>query len=353
MSSLDIYMKNVQRKRDEIASLRKDRLRYVNEVANQSNKIISAKRGMSNTKSQSTISSKIREIERAEKSKNDAEKKIADYDKKISQKESELFREEKKYDDEKLREDKKKLLEDKKRMNQVNSILTQHSNIQQDLLTDLRKLKKAKEKINILFLASNPHITYIEDNHIKEQQKLDLEKEAREIEDAIKKSLNRDSINFQTKWATRTTDIFQAINEVQPTIIHFSGHGTENGELVFQDNMDNPKIVSNEAISETISAISDDVRLIVFNNCFSSTQAKLIVNSVEATIGMNKTIGDNAAITFASQLYSAIGFGLSIDVAFKQARAQLILEGINEQDTPELYVKDEINAGDIILVKNH
>lgn len=351
MSILDIYMGNIQRKKNEISSLKKDRLRYVNEVSNQSNKIVSAKRNLTSTKSQSTINSKLREIEKAEKNKSDAEKKIAEYDKKISQKETELFREEKKYDTEKVKELKRKLLEERKREVEVNSMLAQHANTQRDLLKEINILKESKEKINILFLASNPNIKYISEDKILEQQKLDLDKEAREIEESIKKSLNRDSINFQTKWAIRTTDIFQYINEVNPTIIHFSGHGTENGELVFQDNMDNPKIVSNEAISEMISATSDEVRLIVFNNCFSSIQANLIVNSVEATIGMNKAIGDNAAITFASQLYSSIGFGLSIDVAFKQAKAQLILEGINEQDTPELYVKEGISSKDIILVK--
>ena len=79
---------------------------------------------------------------------------------------------------------------------------------------------------------------------------LDLDKEAREIKEAISKSLNRDSIDFQTRWATRVQDLFQAINETNPTMIHFSGHGTTNGELVFQDNVDKPKKVSNEAIAE-------------------------------------------------------------------------------------------------------
>ena len=37
---------------------------------------------------------------------------------------------------------------------------------------------------------------------LKEKQKLDLDKEAREIKEAISKSLNRDSIDFQTRWAT-------------------------------------------------------------------------------------------------------------------------------------------------------
>ena len=91
--------------------------------------------------------------------------------------------------------------------------------------------------------------------------------------------------------------------------------------------------------------------MIVFNNCFSSTQAKIIVDKVEATIGMNASIGDEAAIIFSSQLYSAIGFGMSLEKAFGQARARLMAEVTLEENTPQLYVKDGFEAKDIILVK--
>ena len=82
---------------------------------------------------------------------------------------------------------------------------------------------------------------YADDGNSVQQQKLKLEKEAREIHESIQKSLKRDSISFETRWATRVTDLLQFINEVNPTILHFSGHGTSDGKLVFQDNNDKPK----------------------------------------------------------------------------------------------------------------
>ena len=234
----------------------------------------------------------------------------------------------------------------------INNTIKDINNRQNILQNEIKKLKESKSKIVILFLASNPKLKYRDENGFEwQQQKLDLDKEAREIKEAITKSLNRDSIDFQTRWATRVQDLFQAINETNPTIIHFSGHGTENGELVFQDNADNPKMVSNETIAEMISASSDDIRMLVFNNCFSASQAEMIVDKVEATIGMNTSIGDNSAILFSSQLYSAIGFGLSLEKAFGQAKARLMLEDTNEENTPEIFVKDGFKAEDIIFVK--
>lgn len=101
-----------------------------------------------------------------------------------------------------------------------------------------------------------------------------------------------------------------------------------------------------------INASSDEVRLVVFNNCFSSAIAKGVVKNIESAIGMNISIGDNAAIQFASQLYSSIGFGLSLERAFNQAIISLKLEGIAEDKTPQLYTNENFNASDIYLVKN-
>ena len=338
MSFIDIYSNNVKRKKEEISRLKKERTRYVGILSDCSSKIVRAKQQIGNTKSQSIIKSKINEISREEKKKSDAEKTISNYDKKIATKEKELYNEEIKL----LREQEKeaKIQEQKRKesMNSLSSIIETQRLAQLELTNEVRKLREAKDKINILFIGANPTLN------------LNLEKEAREIRESIIKSLNRDSINFETRWATRTTDLFQCINEVNPTIIHFSGHGTKNGELVFQDNNDNPKIVSREAITEMINASTDDVRLVVFNNCFSSTIAESVVENIEAAIGMSVSIGDNAAIQFASQLYSAIGFGLSLDKAFNQAVISLKIENIEEDKTPQLYVNENFSAKDIYLV---
>ncbi len=345
MSLIDTYRNNIKRKKDEEIRLNNEKTKYLSDKANKNSRIISAKQAIGRIKSQSTIKSKIREIERYEKEMQVVEKKIADIDKKIVRKSKEIIDEEKKLQREELKEE-------KRNSERLNSKIQDFGSKQEFLQNEVNKLKESKKKIVILFLASNPKCTYIDDNgEIKEQQKLDLDKEAREIKEAISKSLNRDSIDFQTRWATRVQDLFQAINETSPTIIHFSGHGTTNGELVFQDNADKPKKVSNEAIAEMIAASSDDIRMLVFNNCFSSIQAETIVDKVEATIGMNTTIGDNSAIIFASQLYSAIGFGQSLDKAYAQAKAMLMLEDTKEQNTPELFVKEGFEAKDIIFVK--
>ena len=132
--------------------------------------------------------------------------------------------------------------------------------------------------------------------------------------------------------------------------MHFSGHGTSDGKLVFQDNNDKPKLLNMETLVELINASSDSLRLVVLNNCYSSLISEKIIDNIEASIGMNNSIGDDAAIVFASQLYSSIGFGLSLEKSYQQAIVALKLYDIPEDETPKLFVSDGIEAKEIYLV---
>ncbi len=231
--------------------------------------------------------------------------------------------------------------ESEKQMRQINTALSNHSKIQSEMQRTLVDLKSIPEKVTVLFMASNPI----------NSKSLRLDEEARSIQEMIRKAEHRDSVKFETRWATRPIDILQAINELNPAIIHFSGHGSETDELVLQDADGNAKLVSKEAIVQTMMTSSDKIRLVFFNTCFSDGQAKAVVKYVESAIGMNTSIGDYAARVFSAQFYSAISFGLSLEKAFNQGKSALMLEGIPEEETPELYVKKGLSADDIIIVR--
>ena len=76
-----------------------------------------------------------------------------------------------------------------------------------------------------------------------------------------------------------------------------------------------------------------------------------IRDSIEGAIGMKDSVGDEAARVFATQFYSAIGFGKSVAVAFEQAKAALLLEDIREEEIPELFLQDGVEAENFILVE--
>lgn len=345
---MDSYRTNITRKKQEIAKLSSDRAKETGKIPGLKKKIISANEAIKRTKSQSTIKSKLNEIQRVEKELADIDKKVANIDSKIAKKSKEISNEEKKLSREEEKAEKKKIAEEKKmsqesekQMRQINTALNNHSKVQMEMQRTLIDLKSIPEKVTVLFMASNPI----------NSKALKLDEEARLIQEMIRKAEYRDSVKFETRWATRPMDILQAINELNPAIIHFSGHGSETNELVLQDSDGNAKLVSKEAIVQTMMTSSDKIRLVFFNICFSDEQAKAVVKHVESAIGMNTSIGDYAARVFSAQFYSGISFGLSLEKAFNQAKSALMLEGIPEENTPKLYVKAGLSADDIIIVR--
>jgi hypothetical protein len=200
--------------------------------------------------------------------------------------------------------------------------------------------KAAPTKVRILFLAANPVTT----------NALQLDREAREIEEKLRGTRERDKLELVTKWALRADDLQQYLLEYQPHIVHFSGHGSDTNELILEDKNGKPKPLSQAALLALFRALKDNIRLAVLNACFSQAQAIAITETIDCAIGMNKAIGDQAAITFAASLYRAIGFGRSVQTAFDLGRASLLAEGIPEDTTPVLLANARVDLSAMVLV---
>ncbi len=349
MSLVDIYRRNVSRKREEIVKLQKEKAKEQEKIASLSKKIHSASTAISKTRNASTIKSKLNEIERHQKNKANAENKFAEIENKIAKKHKELNDEQKKVSKEEEKELKKRnraalkqTRQQAAQIREINSTITKHDFLHEETQKTLVQLQTLPEKIVVLFLASNP---------TDQKHQLRLDEEARSITEMIRKTEYRDSIEFETRWAIRPEDIFQAINELNPVVIHFSGHGSERDEIALLKPDGTTKLVGLDAIIQTLMVYSDDIRLVFFNTCHSHNQARVVTEHVEAAIGMNTSIGDEAARIFSSQFYSALGFGSSLQKAFNQAKARLMMENITEENIPELFVQDGYSPEHIVIVR--
>ena len=158
------------------------------------------------------------------------------------------------------------------------------------------------DKIKVLFLAANPAGT----------PPLRLDEEIRQITAKVRAAEYRDSLELVSRWAVRPDDLLQALLEVKPHVVHFSGHGSSTSELILLDDLGDPKPVSQAALVHLFRTLKDDVRVVVLNACTSRPQAEALAETVECTVGMNRPIGDSAAIVFAASFYRALGFGRSV-----------------------------------------
>lgn len=339
--SLESENNAVLRLRKELTKLKSELAKVQNDIASLNKKKASAETTLKKTKSTSTAKSKLNEIERYTQSLVSLSKKVGDIQGKIGKKEYDLVNAQKKFEITKKREEEKLQKESQQKLNIVKQEIQNQKTNQVLLQQEIMKLTEISSEITVLFLASNPSDT----------NALRLDEEARAIQNKVRLSEYRDTLKFETRWAVRTSDLFQAINETNPTVIHFSGHGSSNGELILQNPDGTAKFITPEAISQAIATVSDNVKLVFFNACHSESQAKNIVNYIDVAIGMSDSIRDDTACIFAAQFYSSLGFGLSIEQAFNQARAELILESVPGEDIPQLYSKDEINTSEFYLVE--
>jgi hypothetical protein len=91
---------------------------------------------------------------------------------------------------------------------------------------------------------------------------------------------------------------------VNPDIVHFSGHSGSAG-LAMEDNDGLTRFLSTDELATLLSVSSRRI-LAVFNACESAEHAASALNHLDA-IGMEQSIDDQAAKSFAGQLYSSIG----------------------------------------------
>ncbi|MBD2080630.1 AAA-like domain-containing protein [Leptolyngbya sp. FACHB-17] len=192
----------------------------------------------------------------------------------------------------------------------------------------------------ILILAANPTTT----------TSLRLEEEVREVEDVLKSAKYRDRFELTKKSAVRTRDMLQAMIEVKPNIVHFSGHGAGTEGLVLEDDAGQPKTVRTDTLAKLFK-LQEQVTCVVLNACYSEVQANEIVQHIPHVIGMNQAIGDDAAREFAIGFYSALGAGEAIEAAFGYGCCNIGLEGIPEELTPILKQRGELASSAPVVVE--
>ncbi|MDJ0698102.1 pentapeptide repeat-containing protein [Mastigocoleus sp. MO_188.B34] len=200
--------------------------------------------------------------------------------------------------------------------------------------TNYDQEQKQKETNNsavktILILASNP----------KDTSRLRLDEEVREIDAGLQRASKRELFDLKQRWAVRIQDVYQALLDFKPQIVHFSGHGSGDDGLALEDEAGNLQLVDTEALTKLFELFSSRIECVVLNACYSEVQAQAIAKYIPYVIGMNQAIGDKAAVKFSTGFYNALGAGESVEFAYKLGCSIIQLEGIAENFTPVLKKK--------------
>ncbi len=188
-------------------------------------------------------------------------------------------------------------------------------------------------KHTILFLAAHP-------SGIDPRA---LDREARSIRAELKRSGYRDRFEFETRWAAEPLDLLRELCGLKPTVVHFSGRGSPDG-LLFQTAEGRAQVVSPAAIAETFGAAGGSVKLVVLSACYSQAFAEALLAHVECVVGMGGSIRDDAARSFASGFYGALGENESVEAAYRHGCAAINLTGLSDIERPQLNVRTGVDA---------
>jgi hypothetical protein len=232
-------------------------------------------------------------------------------------------------------------------------------------MTNAGPPKPATSRHVILFLAANP----------SETTRLALDEECAAIERELRMTTGRDDFDFRSKWAVSVDEVMRALNELQPTVIHFSGHGggssgvyvhderqalrpdhRDIGAAVavgiqLQDEHRRPQHVSARALTQMIGSAAPSARLVVLNACYSDALAEVLRGVVDCVVGMRGAIGDDAARSFAVGFYRALGHRRSVANAVEQAVVTMVAKQQSDEHLPICRTRDGVSAAQVVMLQ--
>ena len=168
-----------------------------------------------------------------------------------------------------------------------------------------------------------------------------LEKKQKRFEDEKKQD---DKFSLDNFMFTRKRDFMDTIQDFQPHILHFAGHGKatdettkalsqaigvnnwqDEGGLIFHDkNYQEVQLVNAEDLEGFFEYFIQDqeipIEIVLLNACYSAKQAAAIAKHVKYVIGIRNTILDEDGIEFSYAFYGAIAKGDSPEKAYRAGK---------------------------------
>ena len=182
----------------------------------------------------------------------------------------------------------------------------------------------------ILYLVAQPRNTAA----------LDSYQEMREVERLLQLGRDRERYRLEHCVAVRLRDISQALGDHWPQIVHFSGHGRDDGSLVVENNFGRASFVNPAGLANLLGGFAASVRCVIVNACHSLALAEAMSEQIDYVVGMRSEILDSASVQFSVGFYQGLFAGKTVPDAFRQGRDLVQAEPItnSEYKVPILFV---------------
>ena len=253
--------------------------------------------------------------------------------------------------------------EDKVRLRQQiedldQQILDRIATIQNDRSLQIgiaERQEQANDRVRVLVVTANP----------LGSTPLQLDREVKTIDEALRRSRKRNNFEVEYRLAATPSELRRALLDVEPHILHFSGHGageqgllfvsdesagslyrSEGGEVRANPSQTNEiRFVPAEPLAKLLGLCEEHLECVVLNACYSDVQANAIAAYIPITIGTRDQINDNVAIKFTQGFYDAIGAGKGYEKAFEWGKVAIEFDLANYQSTDILILRKKGDRG--------
>lgn len=179
----------------------------------------------------------------------------------------------------------------------------------------------------VLFVSADP----------SNASRLRIQEEYRKIEEELQRSAQRQEFSFVVCLATRPADLSRALlARPRASVVHFSGHGSQEGAICLQNESGQVQPVPAAAIADLLGSNKDALKCVVLNACHSTEQADAILAAVPYVVAMSDSITDSAAIAYSVGFYQSIFEHETVPAAHRRGCAMVHMESPEEKDLPVL-----------------
>lgn len=142
----------------------------------------------------------------------------------------------------------------------------------------------------------------------------------REEMDAIR-AIFRGNDKFIVKsleYASRN-DLITSIQTQKPNILHFCGHGSQEGIYLLEEKTQKHSLLNNQDLTD-ILLLNRSIQFVLLNSCYGLAQLReLRRNNVAEMVGMPKQIEDGIAMQFAKAFFKGVLNGQKYSEAYQGA----------------------------------
>ena len=196
------------------------------------------------------------------------------------------------------------------------------------------------DRVRVLVVTANP----------LGSSPLQLDREVKIIDEALRRSRKRNNFEVEYRLAATPSELRRALLDVEPHVLHFSGHGAGNQGLLFvsdesagslyrspegevrtQSDANEIRYVPADPLARLLGLCDEHLECVVLNACYSDIQGNAIAAYIPITIGSRDQIADRVAIKFAQGFYDAIGAGRSYEKAFQWGQVAIEFDLANQE----------------------